>query len=205
MVTVEFGDLKVWKPTKRECPIGCPVDMALGKMLGGHIPWIKVDLVKSSLQKIINEAYIENVQAVKDAVQFTLHPTLLYTKKGFKEGKLQLYPVGVVHLLKSEEKPKGVKLSFQGYEFQLLAYKALHEFEQEKQGSLVAYNWVQTTDKLDLINMEEKSKNVSGVSIHILVNSVALDKHTPLYRAQERDTKVEEGPAVPKAKRPKRA
>ena len=183
VVDAKFTSLKEWKATKQQCPVACPMDVQKAKLGDAKDSIIFLELLKGQVQAIVNKAYLDNMD--NSNVTFTLHPSVLYSNGKQKKGELVLYPVGTVQLVKPEDvnKIKGVHLKFKGVDFQLIPYKALNEFNQEKAGYLVAYNWVQQTEDADKVNMVVKWQSTEGLQLPVLQNSVPLGKYDPLYKA----------------------
>ena len=199
MVVTPFHELKLWKGTKKEAPIICPEEVCKAKRGDFKDTGMFFDWVRSEAQAILNEAYLNNMSEEK--VIFALHPTSLYCSSKIKKGDLQLYPVGIIQVVKPEdvEKIKGLHLKYKGIDLQVVPYKPLTEFSLQKQGYMVAYNWIQENDDDEKINMVVKWQTIKGLAVPVLQNSVPLNQHDVLYKGP-----IKSSPAAPAAKAPSR-
>eukprot|EP00438_Fugacium_kawagutii_P021548 Skav234157 [mRNA] locus=scaffold6570:159815:162022:+ [translate_table: standard] len=194
-VAVEFCDLKSWKVTKAKQPQLCPDEVAV-KLLAQPSSLVYKDYLKATVQHLLWEAYI--AASVTKGLQFSLSPTGVYTKQKFNKGTLCLYPLGTIAAV-TNDKPKGLIVTYQTHKFTISNYKAPSSFEADAKGTLVPFNWVGEGDDPDVCNMCQKTVAFKGLTIPVLYNSHPVAAKVLLLQTSDEPEEVDE-PPVKKAK-----
>ncbi|CAK9015872.1 Uncharacterized protein SCF082_LOCUS12940, partial [Durusdinium trenchii] len=180
VIHADFHSLKQWKVTKQQPPLLCPVELMKSRTGTSSDSSIYMDMRRGEVQSIVNEAYLQHLPG--DQLLFSLHPSNVFCSTKVKKNEINLYPVGVVHMVKPADVPKikGIHLKYKGFDWTLTPYRSLPAFDDSKAGYLVAYNWVQTAEEEEEANMTVKWLTIRGLSLPVLQNCVPLSKHDAL-------------------------
>ena len=183
-IQVAFSEVKAWKKTKRDPPQLAPPQLVQAKMAmkGGAL---LVDYNKSHVQSLLMEAYFDNPPCQQ--LQFSLTPSGVYTSGKVKKSELQLYPVGMLHLVKAEDlsKSKHIHMDFGGLHFAIVPYRCLSSFKDDEKGVFIPWNWVQVTEEDAEANMIIKMTDFKGIQVPVLTNSILLLPNTLLCRLKD--------------------
>ncbi|CAL1147545.1 unnamed protein product [Cladocopium goreaui] len=200
---VENEDLKRFRKFDRDLPVLVPT-ATLEKLHPSQSEQLLKEAMKAEAQQILCQHYQEKVKLDADSLLVAQNFNGILANKSFGKGKLVLFPVGPVAVVKEVKASMLTMTSPLGQELQILAPKL---DPKEGTGCLVPYFHVRPTPEQSLANMEPFVAKSSNWQIPGYKNSTKIDIGDQLLfykdKDKEKDKKEEEATVSPPAKRAK--
>ena len=178
-IRVPLESLKKWRSTKTSMPKLCDVAMS-----SRCLPQVHPAFVEEHQRGMVTVALhlAHTKHSSTNAIAFGQFPPSLLTIVACKKKAIKLIPMGNITKHKAEGEPKGTTLEAFGSHWVVSPLKQNTLFEDEKH-PLVPYFWVRACASDAHPNMILSSLVQDGVTVPILINPEAIDKHEVLLHA----------------------